>query len=452
MKRAIPRGLSSSILAAGAASVLCACGPETFANISLRVREPVGAERIRKELVSILYQLDDDEELSLSFQPGETRVQFGPIPLGREEHTLIAGVALGANPRDPDVVGRGNAVRLPSIDEHKEDGGQGDFTAEVPLLLGTPNLAEPLSLDTPLARAGTVVCDEPGGEGWIFGGVDGGGVDVQNAYRFSLKTLDGTVALQAPELAGHLLACDGVATENVVVFDATAGEVHFQFPKTTKPFDRGPSPRDSTFAFVGVGPELVWVADDNAIQVFDRDGRSIARFANSPFFHAFVSLGDDRLVGVDAVGSLRTIRLDNTTIVVSDPGQNPLRPDVVAVDPNSPHLVEKIHEPVGNQDIYFLVELTADDSGVVSARRVRELDIGGAKPSELFVLRDGRAVILDRDNGAKIVVEGNDAVPVAREHLMKTMGDTLVVFGGTDGHDMFVPPEPPEANDAAAGE
>jgi hypothetical protein len=35
---------------------------------------------------------------------------------------------------------------------------------------------------------------------------------------------------------------------------------------------------------------------------------------------------------------------------------------------------------------------------------------------------------------------------------MKTMGDTLVVFGGTDGHDMFVPPEPPEANDAAAGE
>ena len=72
--------------------------------------------------------------------------------------------------------------------------------------------------------------------------------------------------------------------------------------------------------------------------------------------------------------------------------------------------------------------------------RGRTLTLGAMVPDEMLLLKDGRVAGLQHvaTGGALVAVEGNDAVPVNREHMALTVGGALILFGGGDGHDVFV--------------
>ncbi len=419
-----PSARSAAALAAGVLACAAACGPTDFAAVTLAVREPAGqTRRVDSPLTNLSYQLDDERPESVSFKQGDP--QSFALPLGAQERVLAVSFSTG-DPENPSALGRAAPVTIPSVNDPAvvQDGAP-SFSASLPMLLAKPDAAELVDKDIPSERTGTAVCDELSGRGWVVGGTSPGGTPV-NAYTFDEKSLIATTAFGAGFTG--TVACDGDEDGHVLVWEPTLNALHVDAAGDdlrVSVFATAPSEADG--AYVGVVGDVAWVANGDAAALVDvADGHPLLRRSlGSQVTSRFMALDATTLLRF-FTGQTEAVRKSGDTLVtLSGPGV-----DLLAVDSDRPRALL-----TGGS---LVLPVVSSDS--IDFQLLRTIDLQGTTPDQMLTLDDHRIVLLDTTHGL-LLVEGGAPVAVNnREHMMRTVGGAIVLFGGDKGHDVVVPP------------
>jgi hypothetical protein len=424
-----------------------ACGPEAFAEVVLRVREPaLDTPRRAQGNTNVLFRFADEEATAhVSFPPGEL-FATPPPPRGGSPRTLFAGVSVG-NPEAPVALGFAEPIDIPDTGSLPDDGRT--FRRAASLVLARANVVELLDKQRPTPRTAPALCMDPSGKGWFIGGFGVGGQGfvedgLENGYTFGLEDLQARDVTLTTLLRGQM-ACDSDGGGSFVLVESRCNEAGTAQAGGAR-LSRGQDGQDATADILaGCNPSLsvrdgtAWVVSDGFVEAFSAStleplaeafafagshGSIVALSANQALVAAF-GAPDATQVFTLASGVITAVAGPALTAVdfarARDGG-------TYVVDPNG---------------LVLLVSATGATNG-------RSVALGDAAPARaLEILPDGRAVIL---TGTTIVVEGGPHVPhPGRERMGVTVGGAVVLVGGPrQGTDVLVP-EPLRVSSPDAG-
>lgn len=400
------------------------CGLEAFAVITLAVREPAAPAANRaEEFTHVSFQLDEEDPKILSFAPGseEPRTPAESIPLGRDVHSLLAGVSVG-DLDEPTAVGFSDPLQIPAIEDPPED-----FRATLPLIVAAPDRAELLDRQRPTPRSDVAVCMDDSGKGWFIGGLNGD-EGATNGYAFSLESLLAKEAVLT-QLRPGAMACDGDGRGGFVLLETTClggratGTPRLSVGRDGQDIAVDLPPNYGCAPFVSVIDDVVWVATAARVEARSAESLDLLAAALSPEpVVAMVGLTDERALVAAAGASTTTFRLVGESLV---PDGGPAV-ELVAL--------ARAQTRAFGLDKNGTVFSLNDEGELESGRVVHE----GAAGRRLGILRDGRAVVLTSN---KLYIEGGGEVAHAgRDGLGVTVGGAvLLVGGGIAGTDVVVP-------------